>query len=76
MQEPTWQARTSNGLERIASSLRVWIGRKSGPRGGLSNKARTRIVEYCLKTSKMLVGLSEVDDGYVSASVKDEETSS
>ncbi|KAF3047023.1 hypothetical protein E8E12_010552 [Didymella heteroderae] len=76
MEDPSLQAQTSSGLERVASALRMWIGRKTGPRGNLSNKARIKIIEYCLKTSKTLVGLSEVDDGYVSASVKDEETSS
>ena len=69
------QAQTSLGLERIASALRVWAGRETGRRSGLSNKARSRIVEYCLKTSKTLVGLADVDDGYVSASVKDDEVS-
>jgi hypothetical protein len=76
MEDDSLQAQTSSGLERIASALRMWIGRENGRRSGLSNKARTRIVEYCLKTSKTLVGLAEVDDGYVSASVKDDESTS
>lgn len=76
MEDPSLQAQTSVGLERIASAVRTWVGRETGRRSGLSNKARTRIVEYCVKTCKTLVGLAEVDDGYVSASVKDDETSS
>ncbi|KAF3009777.1 hypothetical protein E8E13_009800 [Curvularia kusanoi] len=75
MEDSSLQDQTSHGLERIANALRVWPGRETGRRSGLSNKARTRIVEYCLKTSKTLVGLAEVDDGYVSASVKDDEAS-
>jgi hypothetical protein len=75
MDDSSLQAQTSSGLERIASALRMWVGHETGRRSGLSNKARTKIVEYCLKTSKMLVGLAEVDDGYASASVKDEEAS-
>lgn len=73
MEDASLQAQTSSGLERIASALRMWIGRKTGPRGDLANKARARIVAYCLKTSKTLVGLAEVDDGYASASVQDDE---
>ncbi|KAF1945997.1 sterol regulatory element binding protein-like protein Sre1 [Clathrospora elynae] len=70
---------TSAGLERIASSLRMWVGHDTGRRSGLSNKVRGRIIGSCLDASKTLVGLSEkksneidVDDGYVSASVKDD----
>jgi hypothetical protein len=73
------RAETSCGLERIASSLRLWVGHDTGRRSGLSNKTRSRIVSSCLDASKTLVGLSEkktteadVDDGYVSASVKDD----
>ena len=72
---------TSCGLERTASSLRMWIGHDTGKRSGLSNKVRCKIVNSCLDASKTLVGLgekkkkkeeSDVDDGYVSASVKDD----
>ena len=76
MEDPSFQTQTRSGLERMASALRIWVGRETARRSGLSNKARTRIVEYCLKTSKTLVGLPEVDDGYASASVKDDEASS
>ena len=72
---------TSCGLERTASSLRMWIGHDTGKRSGLSNKVRCKIVNSCRDASKTLVGLgekkkkkeeSDVDDGYVSASVKDD----
>jgi hypothetical protein len=73
------RSETSCGLERIASSLRLWVGHDTGRRSGLSSKTRSRIVSSCLDASKTLVGLSEkktndtdVDDGYVSASVKDD----
>jgi hypothetical protein len=72
------RAETSAGLERIAMSLRMWIGHDTGRRVGLSNKARGRVVGTCLDASKRLVGLGkkekevDVDDGYVSASVKDD----
>ncbi|UPX17461.1 Clr6 histone deacetylase associated PHD protein-2 Cph2 [Ascochyta rabiei] len=76
MEDASLQVQTSSGLERITSALRLWVGREAGRRSGLSNKARTRIVAYCVKSSKTLVGLAEVDvdDGYASASVKDDET--
>jgi hypothetical protein len=73
IQDPMLQADTSFGLERLASSLRMWVGRETGRRSGLSNKVRGRIVSRCLDASKLLVGLAEredVDPGYCSSSVK------
>jgi hypothetical protein len=73
MQDPIAQAQTSLGLERLASSLRMWVGHETGRRSGLSSKVRGRIVSRCLEASKMLVGLTEredVDPGYCSSSVK------
>jgi hypothetical protein len=79
MQNKQLQADASAGLERIASSLRMWVGHETGRRSGLSNKIRGRVVVSCLEASRVLVGLEEkedivgdVDDGYVSASVKDD----
>jgi hypothetical protein len=78
MADEAVRGETSAGLERIAMSLRMWIGHDTGRRVGLSNKARGRVVGSCLDASKKLVGLGkmekevDVDDGYVSASVKDE----
>lgn len=86
MADSTLKVETSRGLERIASSLRMWIGHETGKRSGLSTKARAKIVNSCLDASKSLVGLSQqkvdetkkkktesdVDDGYASASVQDD----
>ena len=78
MQNAVLQREASPGLERIATSLRMWIGHGTGRRSGLSNKVRARLIENCLDTSKTLVGLAdrkadaEIDDGYVSSSVKDD----
>ncbi|KAF2798178.1 hypothetical protein K505DRAFT_322050 [Melanomma pulvis-pyrius CBS 109.77] len=71
--DPSLKAQSSQGLERLASSLRMWVGHETGRRSGLSNNARGRIIGRCLDASKTLVGLAEpeeIDDGYVSSSVK------
>jgi hypothetical protein len=79
MQDLQLQADTSAGMERIAKSLRMWVGHETGKRSGLSNKVRGRIIASCLEASTALVGLKEkedvadVDDGYVSASVKEDD---
>ncbi|OMP87900.1 Sterol regulatory element-binding protein 1 [Diplodia seriata] len=72
-------AESRQGLERIASSMRVWIGREAGRRTGLSTKTKGRIVEACLSVSKMLVGMQESssdegDAGYASQSDAECET--
>lgn len=84
IQDSSLQAESSIGLERITSALRLWIGREAGARSGLPTKVRQRIVRSLTKTLESLVGLAEqkkltvrkeasdVDDGYVSASVKDD----
>jgi hypothetical protein len=82
MQDANLQKDTSAGLERIAKSLRMWVGHETGKRSGMSNKIRGRIVASCLEASTALVGLKDkdngagvgdVDDGYVSASVKEDD---
>ncbi|KAF2822224.1 hypothetical protein CC86DRAFT_301758 [Ophiobolus disseminans] len=80
MQDKDLQAQTSAGLERIAKSMRMWVGHETGKRSGMSNKVRGRIVASCLEASTALVGLQEkddisadVDDGYVSSSVKEDD---
>jgi hypothetical protein len=75
IRDPGLRAEASHGLEALASSLRMWIGHETGRRVGLPNKIRGRVVTHCLDASKMLVGLAEreeVDDGYVSSSIKDD----
>ncbi|KAF2005597.1 hypothetical protein P154DRAFT_518355 [Amniculicola lignicola CBS 123094] len=77
IQDSMLQKRTSQGLERIASSLRLWVGHEVGRRSGLSNKARGRIIGQCLDASKTLVGLAKpelIDDGYVSQSERGDES--
>lgn len=65
-------AGTKQGLERMASSMRIWIGREVGRKTGVHNRTRARIVEHCLRISKMLVGITDTADdgdaGYVSQS--------
>lgn len=62
------------GLERVAGSVRVWIGREAGRRSGLSTKTKGRIVQTCVTVSKTLVGMHETvtsdegDAGYASQS--------
>ncbi|KAL6711416.1 Clr6 histone deacetylase associated PHD protein-2 Cph2 [Coniothyrium glycines] len=78
MEDAYLQEKSSAGLERFASSLRLWIGYEAGARSGLPNKIRSRLVKHLKSTLHSLVGLAEkksepdVDDGYVSASVKDD----
>lgn len=78
MQDFKLRNETSVGLERMARSLRTWIGHGAGKRSGPSNKVLGRVINSCLDASKTLVGLGDkkeegdVDDGYVSASVKDD----
>jgi hypothetical protein len=79
MRNSQLQTDTGAGLERIAKSLRMWVGHETGKRSGLSNKTRGRVIARCLEATTTLVGLKEkedvvdVDDGYVSASVKEDD---
>jgi hypothetical protein len=80
MQDPQLQADTKSGLETMAKSLRMWIGHNTGKRSGLSSSTRGRVIAACLEASTALVGLTEkedaigeIDDGYVSASVKEDD---
>lgn len=76
VQDSSLQAESSVGLERLAGSLRMWMGHDAGRRSGVEHKIRGRIVSRCLEVSKRLVGLSEREDldaGYFSSSVKDDD---
>jgi hypothetical protein len=53
-------------LERLAGSLRIWIGSKDGEKSGLDREAKRDIVERCLKITKRMVGMQ--DAGYESMS--------
>ncbi|KAK8429218.1 hypothetical protein IWX49DRAFT_318649 [Phyllosticta citricarpa] len=67
-------AESRQGLERVAGSVRVWIGREAGRRSGLSTKTKGRIVQTCVTVSKTLIGMHETatsdegDAGYASQS--------
>lgn len=78
IRDPALHAETTHGLERLAGSLRMWVGHDTGRRSGLDSKIRGRIVKRCLDASKMLVGLTDREDfdpGYFSSSVKDDDVS-
>lgn len=65
-------AETRQGIERFANCIRVWVGRDTGRRSGISSKVRGTMVEKCLSVSKKLMGIMDHDDdedaGYVSGS--------
>jgi hypothetical protein len=58
-------------LERLAGTLRVWVGGVEGDVGALSEEARCQLVERCLRVTKSVVGM-EADPGYGSMSDCDE----
>ena len=62
----------SRALERLAGSLRIWIGGEEGRGLELSMKERRGLVEACLDVSKRVVGM-EGDAGYGSMSEDDGE---
>lgn len=50
-------------LERLAGTLRIWIGSAEGDRPGLERDLRQRMVERCLVITKNVIGMVE-DQGY------------
>ncbi|KAF2220384.1 hypothetical protein BDZ85DRAFT_266505 [Elsinoe ampelina] len=54
------------GLERLAASLRVWIGTKAGRNSGLSNKEKGMVVRQCISVAKRAGGWKDEaeDSGY------------
>ena len=67
------RGQTRRGLEHVATSMRLWIGREVGGRSGFSSEARGRIVEVCLRVVLGREGFGgededdeEEDAGYVS----------
>jgi hypothetical protein len=73
IRDPALLVEGSFGLERLAGSLRMWVGHETGRRSGLTTKVRARIVKNCLEATKTLVGLKaadDVDDGYATQSEK------
>ncbi|KAL2197920.1 hypothetical protein P885DRAFT_59566 [Corynascus similis CBS 632.67] len=55
----------SRSLERIAGSLRIWMGseRAAGERSGVDAGIRSAMIERCLAVTKSVVGM-EADPGY------------
>ncbi|KAB5583294.1 hypothetical protein GE09DRAFT_1211898 [Coniochaeta sp. 2T2.1] len=54
-------------LERLAASLRIWVGGAEGDTCGLSQEVRCKTVDRCLAVTKAVVGM-EADPGYGSMS--------
>jgi hypothetical protein len=57
-------ASCSRSLERLAGSLRIWIGSKDGQRSGLDREIKKDMVARCLKITKRVVRMK--DAGYES----------
>ncbi|KAM0331584.1 hypothetical protein ACHAQA_003263 [Verticillium albo-atrum] len=62
----------STPLERLAGSLRIWIGSAPGEQCGLEPDIRHKMVDHCLNITKSVVGM-ETDTGYGSMSDCEEE---
>ncbi|TQS36359.1 hypothetical protein Golomagni_03195 [Golovinomyces magnicellulatus] len=59
-----------NSLERLAGSLRIWIGGKDGEKIGLPMKVKKEKIERCLSITKRIVVMQ--DSGYASMSDPDD----
>ncbi|KAF9876289.1 sterol regulatory element binding protein sre1 [Colletotrichum karsti] len=62
----------STSLERLAGSLRIWIGSAPGEKCGLEQDVRHKMVDRCLGITKSVVGM-ETDTGYGSMSECEED---
>ncbi|GKT77437.1 sterol regulatory element binding protein sre1 [Colletotrichum tofieldiae] len=62
----------STPLERLAGSLRIWIGSTPGEKCGLEQDVRHKMVDRCIGITKSVVGM-ETDTGYGSMSECEEE---
>jgi hypothetical protein len=62
----------AHGIERYAIAVRLWAGRDTGRKSGMTSKTLENIIGRCLRISKTLVGMGEdaddIDHGYVSGS--------
>ncbi|KAF4637776.1 hypothetical protein G7Y89_g295 [Cudoniella acicularis] len=56
-----------SSLEKLAGSLRIWIGGKDGEKSGLEKEIKRDMVEKCLSITKRIIGMEE-DAGYESMS--------
>ena len=52
----------SKALERLAGSLRIWIGSKEGEKSGLDRQIKKDLVGRCLDITRRIVGMK--DAGY------------
>ncbi|KAH6894365.1 hypothetical protein B0T10DRAFT_527189 [Thelonectria olida] len=59
-------------LERLAGSLRLWMGGPPGEKCGVASETREKVVERCLVITKSVVGM-ESDTGYGSLSECDDD---
>ncbi|KAJ0110148.1 hypothetical protein J7T55_000580 [Diaporthe amygdali] len=64
----------ATSLERLAGTLRIWIGSEEGDRPGLDRELRQKLVERCLNVTKSIVGMAE-DQGYATMSECDSDDS-
>lgn len=55
----------SRSLERLAGSLRIWIGSEAGNEVGFDGPMRQKMIDRCLAITKSVVGM-EADPGYAS----------
>ncbi|KAK0628849.1 hypothetical protein B0T17DRAFT_489308 [Bombardia bombarda] len=55
----------SGALERLAGTLRIWIGSSAGEKTDLDGPLRQKLIDRCLTITKSMVGMEE-DPGYVS----------
>ncbi|KAK1963118.1 helix-loop-helix DNA-binding domain-containing protein [Colletotrichum sublineola] len=62
----------STSLERLAGSLRIWIGSAPGEKCGLEQDVRHKMVDRCIGITKSVVGM-ETDTGYGSMSECEED---
>lgn len=67
MSDKTEEAAIDRSLEKIAGSLRLWMGGSAGTDSGLDTDVRDKVVERCLSITKTLVGMA-VDSGHASMS--------
>lgn len=65
----------AKSLERLAGTLRIWVGSPEGDRPGLDQEIRHKVVERCLSITKSVVGMEE-DLGYGTMSECDSEEGS
>ncbi|PSR81056.1 helix-loop-helix DNA-binding domain-containing protein [Coniella lustricola] len=66
-QHPVASKICTRTLERLAGTLRIWIGSSEGDRPGLDHELRQKMVERCITVTKSAIGIDE-DQGYVSMS--------